>query len=101
MIQVSEVEWNKARSKERETDTHPCDHYHHDSCFCKGSCSCHWITEEAFVEKLVAEIVARAEKRQSSMPPLDNCMLAALIFVLIGVVAKLAFAHGFEVRSEE
>ncbi len=41
-IQVTEETWNQQRSRENPSDTHPCDHWHHQSCMCKGACSCHW-----------------------------------------------------------
>jgi hypothetical protein len=39
---VTEEAWNLSKERERETDTHPCDHWHAPKCMCKGACSCHW-----------------------------------------------------------
>lgn len=36
--QISEKDWKKHLSGDR-----PCDHPHADACFCKGSCSCHFV----------------------------------------------------------
>ncbi len=42
LVQVTENAWDQRRAQERESDIHPCDHWHHESCMCKGACSCHW-----------------------------------------------------------
>lgn len=42
LLMELESDWNAARAKERETDTHPCTDWNPDLCFCEGSCSCHW-----------------------------------------------------------
>jgi len=40
------ADWQAARLRERETDTHPCDHWWFENCVCKGACSCHWRKED-------------------------------------------------------
>lgn len=42
LLETTASNWELRKSKERETDTHPCDTWHPDRCLCKGSCSCHW-----------------------------------------------------------
>lgn len=42
LLVVAEADWHAARARERETDTHPCDHFDPVVCMCKGACSCHW-----------------------------------------------------------
>ena len=43
IFQVNAHVWRKNKDNERPEDEHPCDTYHHEKCFCKGTCSCHWI----------------------------------------------------------
>jgi len=47
---VSKEVWEAARDNERPENFHPCEHHDPDFCFCKGSCSCHWVQwlEETF-----------------------------------------------------
>lgn len=41
--EIESVEWLRNLSKEKETDTHPCDAHPSVACMCKGACSCHFV----------------------------------------------------------
>ncbi len=44
---ITERQWreNEDKLSAQQEGLHPCDHWNHEECFCKGACSCHWSEE--------------------------------------------------------
>ena len=68
--QISEDAWSRRRLQENLSNTHPCDHWHHQSCMCKGACSYHWkeqpkttlTTEPTHIKNAILDLCESWEK---------------------------------------